>query len=95
MSLSLDERKIPEGVLSELSVQRLGERDDFTPDSVATASGHESCESQQSHQGGPVAPSTSPGTASLSDRPEQDRIQDDNSALSRLPRGVAGRLGLY
>jgi len=95
MSSSLDERKVTKGVRSDLDVQVLRKRDDFAPDSIAAASRDESRDLQSSHQGGLVAPSTTPGTAPFSDRPEQDRVRYDNSALSRLLGGVGRRLGLY
>lgn len=82
MSSSLDEPKVLEGVQSDLDDGELGKRDDFTPDSVATASPAECRGVPLSHEGDGVVPPTIPETSPVRNQSEQDQTTEDNGIIS-------------
>jgi hypothetical protein len=85
MSSSLDEPKVLEGVQSDLNDGELGKRDDFTRDSVATASRISPAESRGvplSHEGDGVVPPTIPETSPERNQCQQDQTTEDNGIIS-------------
>jgi hypothetical protein len=85
MSSSLDEPKVSEGVQSDLDDGGLGKQDDFTPDSVATASRISPAESRGvplSHEGDGVVPPTIPETSPVRNQSQQDQTTEGNGIMS-------------